>query len=86
MPAPPVAVTGQCGQDQGEQCRPQHARGTPTSVDRSDATRMPSTAMPGVMPKAATATAVSTNQTPSTVHENSCDASASGPAKSPAMR
>jgi len=57
------------------------------ALDRSDATRMPSSAMPGVIPNAATATAVSTNQTPSTVHEKLDDASASGPArKSTAIR
>ena len=87
VPAPSVASRGPVRAGPGR-AAPSAAprRGTPTSVDRSDATRMPSTAMPGVMPKAATATAVSTNQTPSTVHENSCDASASGPAKIPAMR
>ena len=36
----------------------------------SDATRSPSTAMPGVTPNAATGTAVRTNQTPSTSHAN----------------
>ena len=85
MPAPAVAVAGQGGQDQGEQRRPQH-RTRDTSVDRSDATRRPSAAMPGVMPNAATATAVSTNHTAITSQEKFGDASASGPEKIPAMR
>ena len=42
--------------------------------------------MPGVMPNAATATAVSTNHTAITSQEKFGDASASGPEKIPAMR
>ena len=83
----PVAVRASAGRTRASSAVRSTARGTPTSVDRSDATRMPSTAMPGVMPNAATATAVSTNQTPSTVHEKfAATPSASGPANSPAMR